>query len=112
LKNTRHAHAAKTHAKQLDHHSSFAQVNDEGTIVSLRALDRILGLDTSKGTVKVQAGIKLIVMQDWLATQVRTRARTRVYAQWHRGGCALSPCPSLLVPPLLPTPGLRVCLCT
>ncbi|GBF89539.1 hypothetical protein Rsub_02257 [Raphidocelis subcapitata] len=51
------------------HSVTECNVNDEGTILSLVSMDKVLGLDTSRGTVKVQAGIKLLALHDWLGTQ-------------------------------------------
>jgi FAD/FMN-containing dehydrogenase len=42
-----------------------------GTILSLARLNQVLSLDTQAGRVRLQAGVKLADLHDWLGARVR-----------------------------------------
>ena len=57
------------------HSVTRCNVNDEGTILSLAKLNKVLGLDTATGLVSLQAGVKLADLHDWLGERVSAGAR-------------------------------------
>lgn len=52
-------------------HSSSALAESDETLLDLTGLDRIIGLDSARGVVRVQGGVDMRTLTGWLARQGR-----------------------------------------